>query len=350
MNRLPVRVTRCEPAAPDFERVRDAVGIYAAFGPEPVPPGSTGWLAFRGDQPVARATTRMTSALQGVAGTIGLIGHYETLDAEAGVEVLRAAARALANDGATRVVGPMNGSTWARYRLALRPGSGDDADAEASGSETSLEDPPPFLAEPWNPPSYSLDFKAAGFVVAARYESRVDESLESEALDADALAQSVSAAGFRVRPLDLSRFDEELTALYELSLATFANNLYYSPIGKAAFQAQYQKARPLIDPELVLIAENAAGAPVAFQFAFVDPLTPAGAPRRVVVKTVATAPAARGKGLGGAMLDRIRRRARAAGCHSIVHALMHVENFSMRMSARHESRLFRRYALYRWAP
>jgi hypothetical protein len=29
---------------------------------------------------------------------------------------------------------------------------------------------------------------------------------------------------------------------------------------------------------------------------------------------------------------------------------MHVANFSMKMSARHETRVFRRYALYEWQP
>jgi GNAT superfamily N-acetyltransferase len=69
-----------------------------------------------------------------------------------------------------------------------------------------------------------------------------------------------------------------------------------------------------------------------------------------VVKTVATAPGARGLGLGGHMLDLIRQRARALGGRGVIHALMHVDNFSMRMSARHRTRVFRRYALYQWTP
>jgi len=50
------------------------------------------------------------------------------------------------------------------------------------------------------------------------------------------------------------------------------------------------------------------------------------------------------------MLDLIRRRALASGCGSVIHALMHVKNLSMRMSARHRTRVFRRYALYQWTP
>ena len=319
-----------------FERVRDAIGIHPPGSAEPVPSGTRCLIAWRGESPVARCTTSVAPDLRDAPGSSGLIGHYEALDAEAGVAVLNAACRTLADRQVARVLGPMNGSTWARYRLVLPAEPGEPPAA------------PPFLAEPWNPPRYVQDFADAGFEVEARYESRVDEGLERDAEDAAALAATVAASGIQVRPLDLSRFDRELETLFEISVAAFAGNLYYTPIGVEAFRAQYQKARAAIDPELVLIAEDGSGVAVAFQFAFVDPLSPAGAPPRAVVKTVATAPAARGQGLAGHLLDRIRARAREAGCGCVIHALMHVRNFSMRMSARHHSRVFRRYALFRW--
>ena len=65
----------------------------------------------------------------------------------------------------------------------------------------------------------------------------------------------------------------------------------------------------------------------------------------MVVKTVATQIAMRGLGLGGHMLDLIRQRAHTR-CGSVIHALIHVNNLSLRMSARHHGRRFRRYALY----
>ncbi len=173
------------------------------------------------------------------------------------------------------------------------------------------------------------------------------------------------------------------------SLAAFADNLYYTPIAWEEFRAQYEGLRSLLQPELVLIAEDAAGRPVAFQFAYMDPLAgaagatgatdaagatgatgaagaagtagatgatgsagtagAAGAPR-AIVKTVATLPEARGMGLAGHMLDLLRERASALGARSVIHALMHVANFSMRMSSRHRSRVFRHYALYEWRP
>lgn len=326
-------------ASDAFEGVREAVAIYGAGTTEPIAAEATRLVAWRGDSPLARVSLETAPDLHDAPGLTGMVGGYEALEPAAGVALLVAACRALAAQGVARVLGPMNGSTWSRYRLALRP-----------AAPTQDDDPPPFLAEPWNPARYPEDFDAAGFAVAAQYESRVDDSLGTEADDAESLAGRVRAAGLVVRALDPTRFEEELESLFALSLAAFAGNLYYTPIDANLFRDQYRKIRPLIDPELVLVAEDSAGRPVGFQFAFRDPLTPAGAAPRAIVKTVATAPATRGMGLGGHMLDLIRRRAHASGCRSVIHALMHVKNFSMRMSARHRTRVFRRYALYQWTP
>jgi GNAT superfamily N-acetyltransferase len=237
------------------------------------------------------------------------------------------------------VLAPINGSTWGRYRLALAAGAGDAPES------------PPFLGEPVNPAAYPAWLEAAGFAITARYESRVDESPGEPARDARELDRRVSQAGLSVRALDLDRFEDESRVLFELSLASFAGNPFYTPIAWEEFRDQYARLRGMLRPELVLIAEDAAGRPVAFQFAYMDPLAAAGgAAPRAIVKTVATLPAARGMGLAGHMLDLLRERAVALGARAVIHALMHVSNYSMNMSARHRSRVFRRYALYAWRP
>jgi len=64
----------------------------------------------------------------------------------------------------------------------------------------------------------------------------------------------------------------------------------------------------------------------------------------VVVKTLAVAPEARGRGLGGALVRAVQEAARAKGYRSAIHALMHAENDSVKIS-RHLGRPIRRYAL-----
>ena len=97
--------------------------------------------------------------------------------------------------------------------------------------------------------------------------------------------------------------------------------------------------------------EDAAGKPISFLFGYPDPWTAsAGRATRFVAKTLATAPSARGQGLARHLFDRLRQAAGAKGHRQIVHALLHVDNRSRDVSLRHESRLFRRYALYQWTP
>lgn len=336
MGKLRIDVfTPDDPKMASFHAVREGLGY--ATPDEPVPSGSRCLLAWSGSTPVARASCSIRSDVRGVLDRCGMIGHYERADhADAGIELLHATVDDLVTGGADRILGPMNGSTWGRYRLALPPGLREEAE-------------PPFLSEPMNPPDYVLDFEAAGFRVAATYESAIVENLGEADPRRDELAERVRARGATIRPLDPGRFDDELRAIYDLSVAAFGQNLFYSPIAFDEFRARYTPLRPLLDPDLVRLAEDAEGRLLAFVFAFPDLLSapPGARPTRVVLKTLASAPAARALGLGTFLTDEVRRIAHEKGYASVIHALMQADNESIRIS-RHSARVFRRYALYEW--
>ena len=320
---------------PAFEAVRGIPDLPV----EPLPAGVSCLVARMSGQPVARLSVQAREDLTGAPGRSGIVGHYEALDRDSGVALLEAACRELAGIGVARVLGPMNGSTWARYRLALPARPGDP-----------VFEPPFFAAEPRNPFDYPEHFDAAGFHVVARYESRLDD-LATDAPDAGAVAARVARAGFSLRPIDLEHFEVELDVLFALSLEAFAENPYYSPIEAGAFHAMYEPLRARMDPEFVQVAMDSDGRPCGYLFAFPDPAATANASStRLIAKTVAVAPQARGHGLANYMLDRIRQAARRRGHREMIHALMHVTNASTSMSSRHGGRVFRRYALWEWAP
>jgi GNAT superfamily N-acetyltransferase len=312
---------------PVFEATRGIPGLPV----ESPPAGVACRVARVSGRPVARLTVEARAGLTGAPGLSGMVGHYEALAHEAGVALLRDACLELARAGVARVLGPMNGSTWARYRLALPGRPGDP-----------VFEPPFFAAEPRNPFDYPGHFEAAGFRVAALYESRLDD-LASDAPDAGEVAARVAGAGFSLRPLDLEHFDAELDVLFALSLEAFAQNPYYAPIEADAFRAMYVPLRARMDAEFVEVAVDRDRRPCGYLFAFADP-------PRLIVKTVAVAPRARGQGLANHMLDRMRATARRRGHREIIHALMHVANPSTSMSRRHGGRVFRRYALWEWTP
>ena len=330
------RISPGEAAMARFASVR-----HPASGPgseEAVPDGVECLLASVGGAPVARLGVLVAPGLNGAPGPSGLIGWYEALDGEAGTALLCHAREVLADRGVARVLGPMNGSTWARYRLALPPEAGEPS-------------PAPFLGEPVNPPEYPEHFTAAGFSVEAEYESRVVPRPEGEVPDGVGTAARLAEGGVEVRAPDPERFEEQLREIFELSLRAFSGNLYYTPIGYAPFRAAYERIRPLLDPELVRLAYGDGGALLGYVFAYPDPLDRApGRPPRVVLKTLATAPEARGLGLGSHLTSEVARIAFARGAPAVIHALMHVDNTSTRISGKHAAALFRGYALYGWTP
>ena len=259
----------------------------------------------------------------------GRIGHVRWATAEAGAALLAGALDRLRAEGARRVVGPLDGSTWFGYRVVT--------DRAPGGAEE-----PTFAMEPDPPPVVAQAFEAAGFEPVAHYlSSRVDALPdESEAGAED--AERLSALGVAVRPLG---GDADLAALHPLLLAAFAGNPFYAPLDLGRFLALYRPLLSALDPDLVLVAE-AGRQPVGVVLALPDL-----AQRRrgepvdtVVVKTLAVAPEWRRHGIGGALVRAAQEAARARGLTRAVHALMHVGNASVQISSR-LGRPIRRYAL-----
>ena len=282
----------------------------------------------------ARCALYVARDLVGAPGRSGLVGRWEAADVAAGRHLLEEACRHFAPHGVERVLGPMNGDTWHAYRLVLPPGE----QPEPPGGLVV----PPFPGEPSNAPDAADAWRAAGFEVVARYESAIVLDLAAAAGDAGA-----EPAGVRFRTLDPVRFEDELARLHATSLRGFAANPYYAPIDRAGFVALNAPLRPLVDPRFVEFAEDADGTTLAFLFCFPLPAgETAGGRPRLVAKTIAVVPEARGRHLGALLFARAHARALELGFGGVIHALMHADNASTRMSAREQARVFRRYALF----
>jgi GNAT superfamily N-acetyltransferase len=287
-------------------------------------------VAYRDGQPVARLGFGAREGFAGAPGETGYVGWYEAEDAEAGTRALAGAAERLLAEGASRVVGPLDGSTWHRYRVVM------PRDEQIEGGE-------PFLSEPANPPDWARQFEEAGFRPILEYETRL---VRSPAADPDLAARrtALSGRGVRVRPLDLAEYERELRALYALSVDAFAANPFYTPTSFEEFATLYAGLRPLLDPSLVRLAESRDGQLLGYVFAFPDALAAPERPR-IVLKTLAAHRDARGMGLGGILVDDIHAIAAERGA-AVLHALMQVSNVSESISRRSGSELFRRYVLY----
>ena len=264
-------------------------------------------------------------------GTPGLVGFFAArADAppEAARAVLAAAARALREDrGARVVVGPLDGTTWDAYRLAL-PEHG----------------PLRFLPDIATPPHYPALFEAAGFSKLADYISTALAPDPATWARLDRAAARFAARGIRVEPFDPARAERDLLDAFAVARAAFARAFLYTPIPAEGFLARYRPAVPRIAPEFVRIARDAAGAPAGFAGALPTPLAPAGAPA-LGVKTLAIRPAPALRGLGAWLVEDLHRRAADRGFRTVYHALMHESNGSANITAR-AARVVRRYRLY----
>lgn len=255
----------------------------------------------------------------------GFVGHYYADALAAGRALLDAACARLAAAGCPRALGPVDGSTWQRYRLVTWRGA-----------------EPPFFLEPDNPDDWPGHFVAAGFTPLAEYHSALAEGLDVRDPRAAAAAHALEWQGIRVRAFNADDFEGELCRIHEVALTAFANNLLYTPLPRADFLAQYVPLRPYLRPELFLLAERDRQL-VGFLFGLPDvlrqPLDTA------LIKTLAVHPDYQGSGLGGYLMDRFHQTAHEHGYRRVIHALMHAGRAIGRISDR-SARIIRRYTLY----
>jgi GNAT superfamily N-acetyltransferase len=282
-------------------------------------------LAVRQGSLVARCDCwwRARAARDGGRPRTGIIGHYAAVDPQAGQAVLRRACELLEAAGCANAVGPMDGTTWRRYRFIIERGN-----------------EPTFFLEPDNPGDWPEHWSSAGFSTLATYTSAVTHELDVDAACTSGALARLSSAGISIREFDSTQPDAELRRIYRLATVTFCENLLYSPIPEDEFLEDSRALLPILRQELVLLAER-DGVPVGFLFAVPDVL---GSPDTMIIKTTAVDPRASGQGVAGALVALVHRRARQLGYRRAIHALMHETNVSRRISDRY-ARTFRRYAL-----
>jgi GNAT superfamily N-acetyltransferase len=259
---------------------------------------------------------------------VGLIGHFEARDEPSARAILHSACDHLKDHGCTLAIGPMDGSTWNRYRLI-----------NDFGTE------PPFFLEPWNPPRYPWHFLDAGFSALATYSSALNTNLTYLDPRSDHILRRIDEAGIFIRKIDPMEFEAELKRIYSICLISFRNNFLYTPISEADFLRQYAKVRPILDSNLVLIAMQNAQ-PVGFLFALPDILSrQRNGPPTIIFKTLAILPQRAQAGLGGLLIAECQRIARELGYQRSIFALMHDSNASRSISSRYAAPM-RRYTLF----
>ena len=258
----------------------------------------------------------------------GCIGHYAAASEPGGRQLLEAACQRLREAGCTMAVGPLDGSTWRRYRLLTERGA-----------------EPPFFLEPDNPDDWPAHFERSGFKPLARYySSRCDDiSLLAGKAWVD---RNFRDAGYRLRTFDRDHPEAELERLWRVASDAFEGAFLYAPIAAGEFKAMYEQLLAVARPELILMAELGTET-AGFVFCVPDVLQSrrGEAVDTVIIKTLAVVRRLQGRGLGIWLFDCAISAARELGYRRVINALMHEANSSRKLGRPH-MRDFRRYTLF----
>lgn len=255
-----------------------------------------------------------------------LIGHFSCIEDVEVFESLMSACYHYAQDaGCKYLLGPINGSTWEDYRFAVEGTA------------------PRFFTEPEQSKYYPRLWAEAGFEQVAGYYS--SEALLSNIPDQWAAYEAaLSGAGITVSDATGIDWRQTVEALYPLCSTAFSHAPFYSPVSADHFIEKYTAIQKVWRPELILIARNAAGQPLAFILALPNHLDGSG--ESCILKTIARLPDADVDGLIPYMGYRLYAVAKSLGYTRIIHAFMHEDNRSLLRSGQAGGAIIRRYALF----
>ena len=232
----------------------------------------------------------------------------------------------LAHQCAT-VVGPLNGNTWLQHRLVI----------ESNGRDL-------FLMEPMEPEYFQKTFTAAGFSVLSEYSSSTID-LTAEQNNYTSMTSRLEKNGVTFRSIDPAAFEQDLSAIFDLSLISFSSNFLYTPLAKAAFVGKYMSSRNHIDQDMVILAERDDKL-VGYVFCMPDLMAhKLGKKPAVIIKTLAAIPERSLSGVGTVLVAKAQQTAKAKGYTEAIHALQYESNSSLRISQRFNASVFRKYAL-----
>jgi GNAT superfamily N-acetyltransferase len=189
--------------------------------------------------------------------TTGYFGLFESVDdpAVSGALLDRAAAWLKAK-GLTSMQGPFNLST--------------NDELYSGGVLVDGFDTPPAFMLGHNPPYYQRLMEAAGMVKAKDLVAYWLPHNDPPKRLIDGIDRVARREGWRIRTVDMKNFKAEVARVMEVYNSAWERNWGFIPMTDAEFESMAKEFRPVVDPNLVLIAETLEGEPLGFLLALPD--------------------------------------------------------------------------------
>lgn len=250
------------------------------------------------------------------------LGLFECMDnPEAAAVLFQTAQTEALQAGVGWMLGPLNGTTWNRYRFLTEKGT-----------------EPPFLGEPTHPEYYPQLWEKAGFVPVGNYLSNIAPLDPATEKDADFWYRN----NLRVETVLPENLAQVLTDVYPMCTAAFEAAPFYSSISKAQFSEKLSAVAPLLQAGCTKVVYDASGETVAFALCYPDPLSQ----NRTILKTAARKKPTPVSGIIAALYREIAVPSLALGRDQLIHAFIHEANSSATRSGHFGGETMRRYTLY----
>ncbi len=259
---------------------------------------------------------------------IGTIGNLELSNLENSIELINRCIQILKEKGITKIVGPMNRTTWGEYR-AVKYNSGE----------------PKFLLENVASERFNEVFIESGFKEMYTYTStkgRIEDAYIPSILSD--IEETINSNGITLRKFNKDEWKQDLKKIFSVALYGFSNNPLYTDVPEEVFLEQYSKYIQMCDTDFVYIAEKDDKA-IGFLFSMPD-FNEGQNPKTLILKTIAVLPEYENLSLGSLMLEKVRKTAVDKGFKEWIFAFMYKNNTSQRMAKRNHTQVIREYVLY----
>lgn len=307
--------------------------IQTQLNPQANPPNQNfrgqGFSIEKNDQPLACCWLYDNPDLIFDGKSAVPFGNFEAVDDPAAVQILLEVAADFAKKlGKKILLGPMNGSTWDAYRLAI--------------SNFDFQ----YLLDVQHPPFYPKLLEQAGLSPLRDYSTHLDETMDFDRPRTVLREQIFQKMGIAFRQINLENYEQELEALYRFCLQSFSGNFLFTPISFKNFREKYLPLHPFLDSKFILLAEDTAANGRLVGLIFAVPNLADRQRKGLIIKTLARDLAHRFAGLGSVLGMILYDRARAAGFDYLLHAFMEQSNVSRNVSAAFSGREVKRYRLF----
>ena len=216
------------------------------------------FLAERGGEPVGRIAAVVNHRSNEFhEDRIGFFGLFESVDDPAvSTPLLEAAAAWLKGQGMETMRGPFNLST--------------NDELYSPGVLFEGFDTPPVFMMGHNPPYYARLMDAAGLAKAKDLVAYwLPHNQPPERL-LKGVERAGKREGWRIRPVRMKELKKEIGVIQEVYNSAWERNWGFVPMTHAEFENMAKEFRPVVDPDLVLIAEKDDGEPIGFMLAIPD--------------------------------------------------------------------------------